>query len=147
MQTVVWVHGDMLNLNHPALVQNPDAPALYVWDDALLREYELSFKRVVFIYECLLELPVVIRRGDPAAEVLRFAAGNSASRIVTGASVSPRFTNLCATIRAGLGEGRRLDIVEEPPFVTVSGPLDLKRFSRYWQQVRDVALNKGDIRR
>jgi nucleotide-binding universal stress UspA family protein len=147
MQTVVWVHGDMLNPKHPALVQNADAQALYVWDDALLREYEMSFKRVVFIYECLLELPVVIRRGEPAAEVLRFAAEHGASRIVTGASVSPRFIQLCATISAGLGEGGTLDVVAETPFVTVSGPLDLKRFARYWQQVRDVALNKGDIRR
>lgn len=147
MQTVVWVHGDMLNPNHPALVQNPDAPALFVWDDALLLEYQLSFKRVVFIYECLLELPLVIRRGDPAAEVLRFAAENGAARIVTGVSVSPRFTRLCASIRRGLPEGGRLDLAAEPPFVTVAEPLDLKRFSRYWQRVRDVALNKGDIRR
>ena len=102
---------------------------------------------MVFIYECLLELPVVIRRGDPAAEVLRFAAEKGAARIVTGASVSPRFARLCVRIRSGLPEGGKLDIMEEPPFVTVSTALDLKRFSRYWQQVRDLALNKGDIRR
>jgi len=147
MQTVIWVHGDMLNPNHPALAENPAEPALFVWDDALLSDYQLSFKRVVFIYECLLELPVVIRRGDPAAEVLRFAAENGAARIVTGASVSPRFVQLCARIRSGLPVEGRLDVAAEPPFVTVPGTLELKRFSRYWQQVRDVALNKGDIRR
>ncbi len=76
---VVWVHGDVLSPYGPALKVYPDAPAIWVWDDALIEEWQLSLKRITFIYECLLELPVVIRRGD----VWGFEI------------VSPRFKDIC----------------------------------------------------
>lgn len=48
----------------------PGAPAIVVWDDALPQDQHVSVKR---IYECLLKVPVGIRRGDVAAEVAAFA--------------------------------------------------------------------------
>ena len=68
---IIWVHGDCLSPKNPALQTYPDAPAIWVWDDALLEEWQINLKRIVFIYECLLELPVTIRRGDVAQEVVR----------------------------------------------------------------------------
>jgi hypothetical protein len=65
---IVWIHGDCLSPYGPALTAYPGAPAIWVWDDALLEEWRISLKRIVFIYECLLDLPVVIRRGDVATE-------------------------------------------------------------------------------
>jgi len=69
-QPVVWVHGD-LSPYGPALKAYPDAPAIWVWDEADRGVAE--FQTPHFIYECLLELPVVIRRGDVASEVVAFA--------------------------------------------------------------------------
>ena len=139
-KTVIWVHGDCLSPNGPAFQAVPDAPALFVWDDALLKEWEISLKRVVFIYECLLELPVVIRRGDVAEEVVRFAAEHGATRILTAESPSPRFRAICKQIATNMPSGSRLEVLRNEPFVDYDGYLDLKRFSRYWNKVKEYAM-------
>lgn len=135
--TIVWIHGDCLNPHGPALAAHPDAPALWVWDDALLAEWRISLKRVLFIYECLLELPVTIRRGDVAAEIIRFAAEHGATVVATAASPSPRFDTICDDLRSA---GLRVEILEDRRFIDYDGPIDLRRFSRYWSVVRRHAL-------
>lgn len=140
MKTIVWVHGDCLSPHNPALIANPDAPAIYVWDEALIKDYQLSLKRIVFMYECLLELPVTIRRGSVAEEVAAFAAEHGAQRIVTTASVSPRFRKLAKSISGKMPTGSRLEVMHIEPFVDYDGWIDLKRFSRYWGKARDYAF-------
>jgi hypothetical protein len=138
---VVWVHGDCLSPYGPALQAYPDAPALFVWDDDLLAEWAISLKRVVFIYESLLELPVAIRRGNVAGEVLRFVAETGAKRVVTAESPSPRFQQITAKIRHFVP----VEILPVAPFVDHPHPerLDLRRASRYWRQVEKYALTRG----
>lgn len=130
-KTIVWVHGDCLSPKNPALKEYPDAPAVWIWDEALLEEWQISLKRIVFIYECLLELPVIIRRGDVAAEVIAFAKEHGADGVVTTESPSPRFEAICDAIEQAL----LIDVeVRSPePFVDYDGYIDLKRFSRYWR--------------
>ena len=140
---VVWVHGDALRPTNPALLAAPGAPALFVWDEALLAEWAISLKRIRFIYECLLELPVTIRRGDVAAELIRFAAEQGADRVLTSASPSPRFAAVAARLRdAGLA----LTVLPEPAFVDLDPPPDLRRFSRYWRQAQSLALQRTGSR-
>lgn len=126
---VVWVHGDCLSPNNPALKAYPDAPAIWVWDDALIEEWQLSLKRITFIYECLLELPVVIRRGDVATEVVNFAQEHNANLVVTAATPSPRFEDICNKIKSSLP----VEVLAVEPFFEYDGYIDLKRFSRYWK--------------
>ncbi|BAU05157.1 hypothetical protein CEN41_17255 [Fischerella thermalis CCMEE 5330] len=126
---VIWVHGDCLSPHNPALQEYPDAPAIWVWDDALLEEWQLSLKRIAFIYECLLELPVIIRRGDVAEEILAFAKENNATKVATVESPSPRFESICQQIERSID----LEIFELEPFFDYDGYIDLKRFSRYWK--------------
>ncbi|WP_026733781.1 DNA polymerase [Fischerella sp. PCC 9605] len=127
---VIWVHGDCLSPYNPALQEYPDAPAIWVWDDALIEEWQLSLKRIAFIYECLLELPVTIRRGDVAQEVLTFAKEYDAKKVVTADSPSPRFEAICDEIERSL----ELEVFEVDPFFDYDGYIvDLKRFSRYWK--------------
>ncbi|OKH10901.1 hypothetical protein NIES592_23505 [Fischerella major NIES-592] len=126
---VIWVHGDCLSPYNPALQEYPDAPAIWVWDDALLEEWQLSLKRIAFIYECLLELPVIIRRGDVAEEILAFAKENNATKVATVESPSPRFESICQQIERSID----LEIFELEPFFDYDGYIDLKRFSRYWK--------------
>ncbi|MBR8833068.1 MAG: hypothetical protein DSM106950_03230 [Stigonema ocellatum SAG 48.90 = DSM 106950] len=128
-QPIVWVHGDCLSPHNPALQLYPDAPAIWVWDDALIEEWQLSLKRLAFIYECLLELPVVIRRGDVAQEVLAFAKEHNANKVVTAESPSPRFDAICDEIEHSV----ELEVFEVEPFFDYDGYIDLKRFSRYWK--------------
>ncbi len=126
---IIWVHGDCLSPNNPALKQYPNAPAIWVWDEALLEEWKISLKRITFIYECLLELPVIIRHGDVAKEVLAFAQEHNATSVATAESVSPRFDNICDEIERFMD----LELFEVEPFFEYDGYIDLKRFSRYWK--------------
>jgi hypothetical protein len=133
---VVWVHGDNLSPKHPALQRYPQAPALWVFDQALLQEAQISFKRIVFLYECLLELPVTLRKGDVVTELLRFVAEHGGDRLVTCASPSPRF----AQYRASLERHLPVEVLPDAPFIAYDGPLDLKRFSRYWKVAKPYAF-------
>jgi hypothetical protein len=135
---VVWVHGDCLSPHGPALTARPGAPAIFVWDDALLAEWRISLKRIVFIYECLLELPVAIRRGDVAAELLRFAAEHGAVSLVTAESPSPRFR----AIRDQVERELPVEVLPVTPLVDYGGRLDLRRFSRYWQVAERYAFGQ-----
>ena len=138
---IVWVHGDCLRPGNPALAAAPGAPAIFVFDDALLDDYGTTLKRLVFLYECLLELPVTIRRGDVAEQVLAFAHGHGAERVLTTPSPAPRFLEI----------GRRLDaeipltVVPEIPFLAYDGHLDLRRFSRYWKVAQRYAYGQAGL--
>lgn len=136
--TICWIHGDALSPNNPALQVHPDAPAIFVWDDVLLDQYNISLKRIAFIYECLLELPVTIRRGDVALEVLRFAAENGATMVATTPSPAPRFHEIARKINSNIDT---LRLYELQPFIDPREPLDLKRFSRYWRTAKKYAFD------
>jgi len=140
-ELVAWIHADNLNPQQPIFETFPEIPAIFVWDDALLAEWQISFKRIVFIYECLLEMPVTIRRGNVAEEVAAFAQKYSARRILTPESPSPRHRQICRDILKQTGKNVEIEIVHDAPFVThENDQLDLKRFSRYWRQVQNDAL-------
>ncbi|HLO88450.1 MAG TPA: hypothetical protein VK203_26065 [Nostocaceae cyanobacterium] len=128
-KAIVWVHGDCLSPQNPALSEYPKSPAIWVWDDALIEEWQLGLKRLTFIYECLLELPVEIRRGNVAQEILAFAKEHNANLVVTVDSPSPRFEEICQKIERSL----ELEVLEVEPFLDYDGYIDLKRFSRYWK--------------
>ena len=126
---VIWINGDCLSPHNPALQEYPQAPALWVWDDALIAQWQISLKRLTFIYECLLELPVEIRRGNIAAEVLAFAKEHNTNLVVTTDSPSPRFDDICDQIEKSV----KLEVLAGEPFFEYDGYIDLKRFSRYWK--------------
>ena len=141
--TIVWVHLDALSPTNPALLANPDTPALFVFDDEYLTARKFSLKRIVFMYECLLQMPVTIRRGDTAALVIAFAHEHGAARIVTTESGDPHLTALCDRIRKGQSDGSRLEFAPLEPFAAIDNRrLDLKRFTRYWGAVKRLALHE-----
>jgi hypothetical protein len=135
--TIVWVHGDCLSPHNPALLAHPQAAAVWVWDDVLLAEWHISLKRILFLYECLLELPVTIRRGELLAELLAFAARHNAQTIATTPSPSPRFIESCDQLRAA---GLLVELFEVEPFFDAPPDLDLSRFSHYWRLARPLAM-------
>lgn len=126
---IIWVNGDCLSPKSPALEEYPNTPAIWVWDDALLEEWQIGLKRIAFIYECLLELPVTIRRGDVAKEVTAFAKEHNATKVATTDSPSLRFGKICDEMEKTL----ELEVFEVEPFFDYDGFIDLKRFSRYWK--------------
>ncbi len=122
MKAVRWVQQDWLRVEGTEL-------AVYVFDEETIAGY--SLKRLQFLYECLLELPVEIRRGSYEEEVAEFARAHGARRILTTATPDPRAKRAIQTL-----SGSFHLVVEEPePFVTPPIRPDLRRFSRYWSTV------------
>jgi hypothetical protein len=143
-EVLVWVHGDSLDPRGPALLAHPEAPRVFVFDDRVLERYQVSLKRIVFMYESLLEIEgIEIRRGDTVTELAAAAREHGVRRIVTVESVAPRMARICEELR------RRHQLAVEirslEPFVVLSkeetARLDLKRFSRYWQPLKRRALS------
>ena len=131
---ILWIHGEALGPSNPALVAHPGRPAVFVFDTALLEgktpAAAISLKRIGFLYECLLELPVTLRRGDVAEQVLAFAGAHGADGIVTSAATDPRFKVICRRLEPHLP----LQVLEPEPFVVLEPEPNLGRFSRYWRQ-------------
>ncbi|MFN6034427.1 MAG: hypothetical protein ACK48B_10375, partial [Dolichospermum sp.] len=126
---IVWVNGDCLSPYNPALQEYPQAPALWVWDDALIAKWHIGLKRLTFIYECLLELPVEIRRGNVAAEVLAFAQEHNTNHVVTTDSPSPLFSDICDPIE----KSAQLEVFAVVRFFEVDGCMEFPRFSGSWK--------------
>ena len=73
MATSLWLTAESLGRNDPALAAEPDRPAVFVFDEPLLRRLRLSGKRLVFLAETLGELaadrPLEVRLGAPVEEL------------------------------------------------------------------------------
>jgi deoxyribodipyrimidine photo-lyase len=140
---VLWIHAEALTPANAALRAHPHRPAVFVFDPVAADQEPWGLKRLVFIYECLLELPVTIRAGDPVTELLAFVARCGADGVVTTRAVDPRLQ----AITARLAERLPLAVLEPEPLVpadpetagvglgsgTQAGEPDLRRFSRYWR--------------
>ena len=134
LKPVLWIHGEALGPTNPALLAHPEAPAVFVFDRELIVQADLSLKRLGFLYECLLELPVTLRHGDVVEELLAFAQRHGADGISTSQAVDPRFSAL----REQIGAELPLEVLQPEAFVALSASADLRRFSRYWRQAEPV---------
>jgi deoxyribodipyrimidine photo-lyase len=142
---LVWVHGEALGPANPALQAHPQAAAVFVFDAELIAGRTattggepLAPGRLRFLRECLAELPVTVREGDVASELLAAAAAAGADGIVTSRAVDPRFALIAARLAAALP----LQVLEPEPFVALpvdgAGAPDLRRFSRYWRRAEPL---------
>lgn len=131
---ILWIHEEALGPANPALRAWPEAPALFVFDTRWIQTNGISRKRLGFLYESALELPLTLRKGDVVAEVLAFANRHGADGVVTSTAVDPRLQKLAAAIEAELP----LQELEPDPFVALPRPPRLGRFSRYWREAESV---------
>ena len=131
---IVWVHEESLGSTNPALEDYPDAPALFVFDQGWIRTKHISRKRLGFLYECCLDLPVTIRKGDVVAEVLAFAERHGADGVISSGAIEPRLQRHGAAINRNYP----LWILDAEPFVDLPHPPRLGRFSRYWREAEPV---------
>lgn len=124
------MHADCLHRTSAAYHENAGSPSIFVWDDAELKRAGWSLKRIGFVYESLLDLPVEIRRGDVVYEVRRYAEEVGATGIVTMESPDPHLKEQMAALGA--------EVLRGEPFAKLEGAVDLRRFSRYWERARTV---------
>lgn len=144
-ETLVWVHEDCLSPEGPALARYPESVALAVLDERALDEAGATLKQILFIYECLLEIPgVAILKGDTVETIAEAARESGCGTIATAGSASPEVGRVCRELEA---LGFETEEVPDAPFVELTPEeergLDLKRFSRYWRSVKGRVLRDG----
>jgi deoxyribodipyrimidine photo-lyase len=155
---LLWLHGEALGPANPALRAHPGGPALFVFDRDLIEgrtattggiaaagpgAVPLAPGRLRFLRECLAELPVTVREGDVATELLAAAAALGADAIVTSRAVDPRFAAIATRLAASLP----VQVLEPEPFVALPldgpGAPDLRRFSRYWRRAEPLVWGRA----
>lgn len=139
MSGIIWLHEDALRADHPVFAEaGPETPAWFVWDEAYLREMDYGFKRLLFIYETLIELPVTIVRGGYLESLPALAARHD-GLIWVPETPNPSLKRTAAR----LSEDYDVNVIADTPFVKLPREPDLKRFFRYWKLARKPAMTIG----
>jgi deoxyribodipyrimidine photo-lyase len=137
---LVWLTLDAAAATSPAAATFPDAPRLFVVDDAWLAAERPSLKRLVFLFECLGDVPdVEVVSGDPRVEIPDAAVRHGCDSVAVAETPCPRTRRAAEAVAAGLP----VVVVRWPAFCEPRPGADLGRFSRFWQQVRADALRGG----
>ncbi len=136
---LVWLHEESLDPQGSALAAHPEAPRVFIFDDAAIEAAGWSIKRLAFIYECLLEIPNIhIYRGSPVDILLSLTKEQEYQTIATTPAADPRLKEYIQKLRKSTP-------VQEYPieaFAPVERVRDLRRFSRYWSSVESVVTGK-----
>ena len=136
-QPLVWLTLDSVATSSPARQQHPKAPAVFVFDPVWLAEEQPTVKRLVFLADCLAEIPgLEVWLGDPATILSQRAAAVGASRICVATTACPRVRQTAAQLEKTVP----VVPVDWPRFCDDSRVKDLGRFSRYWNKVSKSAL-------
>ena len=69
MNTLVWLHEESIKIPDLPPSANP-VTYIHIWDNAYLMQRNYTLKRLVFIYESLIQLPIEIYQG-PTIETIR----------------------------------------------------------------------------
>ena len=111
--------------------------AVHIWDDEYYRTQRYSLKRLVFIYETLLELPLEIIHGN----TLDILNEQNLDHIVIPYSGDQALTNLFSKIE----KIKTVHYLFETSFVNLDRTTEFKRFFKYWNQAKKSAFrNNGD---
>ena len=135
---LLWVHTDSLNPASPMLLAHPESPAVFIWDTEWIVKSDIALKRLVFLAECLLEMPGIIelRVGDPATELLAAVKASNPDYVLAQRTPDPRLLAAAHDLES------TVPVVwyDPPAFVEDTRAFDLKRFSRYWQRAKGSAM-------
>ena len=141
MTALVWLHEDALRQDHPVYTAaGEDVISYFFWDENYLQEMDYGFKRLVFIYETLCELPVNIIHGSTVEGLSKLAENQSCEKIYIPATPNPVLQEIIAELQDRLP----VVVVEETPFVSLTKDLDIKRFFRYWKKAKKLAMQPTD---
>ena len=134
MRPVVWVHEDALRQSHPVFSAAKDAKAvIFIWDNEYFQSQGYSVKRLLFIYECLLEMDVQIIQGKTLDVLSDFCEG----AIYTASTPNPYFLDIVEK----MGErSSNVTMVGDEPFSQVPEDVEMGRFFKYWNKGRKFMM-------
>lgn len=137
MSSVIWVHEDALRRDHPVFyTAGHGAKPVFVWDSEYLEACGHSFKKLVFIYECLEDMGAEIIEGRTQDVLTAFC--EVGDHIYFAETNNPELLALIAPVQ------RRCDVtmVARPRLGNVVVEPEMKRFFRYWNKARTAILKK-----
>jgi deoxyribodipyrimidine photo-lyase len=139
---LVWLHGGSLSSTDPALLENPNAPAIFVFDKPFLESNHIAFARLQFMFEGVLEAfstraaPVRICVGVQAEQILAFAREHGCTQIHATQIPSPELERTLDALEAA---GMQVMLHDLPTLTSFSGRV--KRFSAFWKAVEREVLH------
>jgi hypothetical protein len=137
MGAVIWLHEDALRPDHPVFnIAGPGAKAIFIWDAEDLQSRGHSFKKLVFIYECLEDMGAEIIQGR--TEEILSTYCETGDRLYFAETQNPDLLNLIAPLQ------RRYNVtmVARPRLGNFEVKPEMKRFFRYWNKARTSILKK-----
>ena len=105
-----------------------------MFDDEQIEAVGWGLKRILFVYETLLELPVEIHRGAIVETLANLA--KTCEGIVTVDTPDPWLRSRIAELR----QVAPVEVKPRPVFVELDGTVVLKRFSQYWAKAERKLL-------
>jgi deoxyribodipyrimidine photo-lyase len=134
---LVWLTLDAASAASPAAVAFPESPRLFVVDPGWLTAERPALARLVFLLECLADVPGIEIRVGAAVDILPDrAAALGCDGIALADTPCPRVRRAAGMIAASTP----VVVRDWPAFCDRSRANDLGRFSRYWQAVSRSAL-------
>ena len=134
---LLLVHDKALRFGFDAYEASEKSKAIHIWDDEYYRAQRYSLKRLVFIYETLLELPLEILHGN----TLDILNEENLDDIAIPYSSDQALKNLFSKIE----KIKTVHYLFETPFVHLDKTVEFKRFFKYWNQAKKTAfLTNGD---
>jgi len=131
MKTGVWLHGDSLSKQDPALRKHPGGGSVFVFDRPFLEKAGLSFKRIFFLYECALEVAEEMRVGETVQEVVEWMREQGVERLAVTESPSPRWRETVERLRQKV----EMEVVPAEELVEVPEGYRVKRFTPFWKDL------------
>jgi len=133
-RAIIWVHEDALSQSHPVFSAAGDEyVALFVWDNEYFQSQNYTVKRLLFIYECLLEMDVQIIKGNTAEVLSDFCEG----QIYTAHTPNPYFLDIVEKLRA---RSSRVTMIEDEPFSQIASDVPMGRFFQFWNKGRKFIM-------
>ncbi len=139
---LVWINEENLSPHNPALTAHPQSTPIFIFDEQAIEAAGWTLKRIAFIYESLLEIPALrIYRGSPAAIIPGLIAaqrdyGYKNVTLATTPAVEPRLRQQ----QQMLAKFAPLVLYPVEPFAPIERVRDLRRFSRYWNDVEQMVV-------
>jgi deoxyribodipyrimidine photo-lyase len=131
---LVWITLDSASPVSPAAARFPDAPRIFVIDQAWLESERPSLKRLVFLFECLADVPAIeVHVGDPRTMLTARARALGCDGLAVAETSCPWVRRTAADVMATIP----VQVCACPPFCDRSRVSDLGRF---WQKVSRSAM-------
>ncbi len=129
MPSLIWFNEDSLNPEHQMVKDYADAPKVYVFDVPYLQTQNIAKHRIQFIYEALLEIPLIqIYKGETVAALWQLVEDLAISEVVTTETPNHMIKGWQDELK------KSVDLVTYPEMFPVTDDSSPRRFSRYWRK-------------